>query len=357
MIISWGVVDIAGRMRVRKEFLAILATIVLAILALITWRQAAVWKDDITLYTHGVRINPDNFVAQVNLGETYSNLNRPSEAIPHLLAALKIHENDTVAWSSLGKIYKKSKDWDRAINCYNQVLKHDPRSSAAHYTLGEIYAEQGLLDKAFMEFREVIRLSPMDAGANYNLGVIAAKKGNMVDGLKYLIHAVEARPKDVDFRLALGMLLMNAGRASEAAAQFREVLRLNPDSQDAKAGLNEAENYKGKGVSLRGNEQEDSAPDQKSLYQAAVELSSRGEYAKALNVLLKLRDHQPNNPDVYYNIACIYARQNKVEESVSWLRKALEKGFKDRILISGDKDLDNIRGSKGYQELISQKKG
>jgi len=52
-----------------------------------------------------------------------------------------------------------------------------------------------------------------------------------------------------------------------------------------------------------------------------------------------------------YNLACLYARQNKIEESANRLKKALKKGLDDWKLLKSDPDLENIRGSELYQEL------
>ena len=38
---------------------------------------------------------------------------------------------------------------------------------------------------------------------------------------------------------------------------------------------------------------------------------------KLLSAMLKLT---PNNPDVYYNIACIYGKQNNKEETIKYLK-------------------------------------
>lgn len=55
---------------------------------------------------------------------------------------------------------------------------------------------------------------------------------------------------------------------------------------------------------------------------------------------------------VYYNMACIYARQNKIEESIAWLKKAIKSGYKNCGLLITDKDLENIRGFSYYKEII-----
>jgi hypothetical protein len=41
-----------------------------------------------------------------------------------------------------------------------------------------------------------------------------------------------------------------------------------------------------------------------------------------------------------------------VEESTGWLKKAIEKGYDNWDLIKTDKDLNNIRGSSYYEELV-----
>lgn len=62
----------------------------------------------------------------------------------------------------------------------------------------------------------------------------------------------------------------------------------------------------------------------------------------------------PDYANTYYNIACMYSRQNKIENSIKWLKLAVNKGYKNWNLIKTDKDLENIRGSLYYNELIKE---
>jgi hypothetical protein len=61
---------------------------------------------------------------------------------------------------------------------------------------------------------------------------------------------------------------------------------------------------------------------------------------------------QPGNPEVYYNIACIYAKQNMTDKSIEWLKQSIEKGFNNWGLIKRDPDLANIRNTSYFIELI-----
>jgi tetratricopeptide (TPR) repeat protein len=80
--------------------------------------------------------------------------------------------------------------------------------------------------------------------------------------------------------------------------------------------------------------------------------TTKEEYGKALSVFTNIIRLWPENPGAYYNIACIYAKQNRIEESIDWLKKAIEKGYKNWGLIKTDKDLENIRGSSYYKEIV-----
>ncbi len=56
----------------------------------------------------------------------------------------------------------------------------------------------------------------------------------------------------------------------------------------------------------------------------------QGAYDKAFDLLSRLREIRPDDPEVEYNMACLHARQGRVDEAVSSLKAAVEKGFDDR---------------------------
>jgi len=96
-------------------------------------------------------------------------------------------------------------------------------------------------------------------------------------------------------------------------------------------------------------------PDSITVIQAlAVAYSNKGDYEKALGMFDKMRQILPDKAEIYYNISCIKARQGRVNESVEWLRLALSKGFKNRSLLVTDKDLDAIKGSQGFREIVQR---
>ena len=73
---------------------------------------------------------------------------------------------------------------------------------------------------------------------------------------------------------------------------------------------------------------------------------------KAMDILKDLKLIQPDNPEVYYNIACLYAKQNMIDKSIDYMKQAIKKGFHDWDLIKNDPDLANMRNTAYLNELI-----
>ncbi|MFC1620600.1 tetratricopeptide repeat protein [Candidatus Neomarinimicrobiota bacterium] len=77
-----------------------------------------------------------------------------------------------------------------------------------------------------------------------------------------------------------------------------------------------------------------------------------GDYQKAIKYYKRKIDLEPEEPSSYYNLACCYAAVNNVTEANSWLFHAVEmhNAYKDSALV--DPDLDSIRPSEEFQEII-----
>jgi len=54
----------------------------------------------------------------------------------------------------------------------------------------------------------------------------------------------------------------------------------------------------------------------------------------------------------YYFISGTYARQNKTQESIRWLKQAIEKGFDNWDILEADQNFESIRATSYYKELL-----
>lgn len=80
------------------------------------------------------------------------------------------------------------------------------------------------------------------------------------------------------------------------------------------------------------------------------------KYDKAMADLNKAYSINPNHPVVHYNFAALYSLQNRTDRSLASLDKALELGFSDYAFLQQDPDLDNVRKSKEFRNILKKHK-
>jgi len=120
--------------------------------------------------------------------------------------------------------------------------------------------------------------------------------------------------------------------------------------------------YTNRGIAYAGKGQYDQAIDdygaairatpkyEKAYFNRGNAYYAKGKYDEAVADYNKAIELNPKNPYPYYNMACIYAMR-----ACTMLKQSVENGFKDWKLIKEDKDLDNIRNSSCYREIIKGK--
>ncbi len=81
---------------------------------------------------------------------------------------------------------------------------------------------------------------------------------------------------------------------------------------------------------------------------------AQGKLDLALEAHLKAANFNQVQATAFYNIACVYSLQDKPEQSMEYLRKAVAAGFADPTLLATDTDLENVRGMDGFDELLPE---
>jgi hypothetical protein len=56
---------------------------------------------------------------------------------------------------------------------------------------------------------------------------------------------------------------------------------------------------------------------------------------------------------VLYNVACIYSLAHEIEMGIETLKKSLEAGFVNREWLEMDPDLDPLRSSPSFAEIMA----
>ncbi len=76
-----------------------------------------------------------------------------------------------------------------------------------------------------------------------------------------------------------------------------------------------------------------------------------GEWEKGLRIDERLAKLCPDNPLVFYNLACSYSLLRRVDDAFSALTEAVKRGYNDIRWLARDPDLDNLRHDHRFEKI------
>jgi tetratricopeptide (TPR) repeat protein len=197
------------RRLVRPQRAMVLGGAAVAVIAVtlgaLTWRQAQVWHDPRSLWTHALSTHP-SAVAYHNLGAQFFRQGDLAEAVRHFRRALAIKPDLADAETHLG---------------------------IALFQLGELAEATGHL-------RRAVDLNPESVEARTSLGVALFKQGDPVEAAKHLRHAVATEPGSALAQFNLGLVLEALGQRNGAIEHYRRALASKPDYREAQKYLDQA---------------------------------------------------------------------------------------------------------------------
>jgi len=68
-----------------------------------------------------------------------------------------------------------------------------------------------------------------------------------------------------------------------------------------------------------------------------------GRHTEGLVIDQAISQMRPEDPNAHYNLACSYALTEQIEEAVTALEQAVDRGFHDYLQLAEDPDLENLR--------------
>lgn len=203
------------------------AVTIVAIAAVFAWRQTAVWQDSETLWRQAIHCMEKNYWAHYNLGMALADGGRTGEAVAEYERATAAKPDFAEARYSRALLLARQGRLQEAIAEYRAVAQLVEDASDPHFRLAEALALQG-------DFAGANRHA---AKANILFARALTQKGEPERAIRHYREAMRIAPDSADAHYDCGELLLRLGRYAEAAAEFRNVLELNPRRDDARQNL------------------------------------------------------------------------------------------------------------------------
>jgi tetratricopeptide (TPR) repeat protein len=154
-----------------------------------------------------------------------------------LLAAHAAAQDQQPDWQGQVRKYCDASDWTSAMRFLEQQIARAPGDLDLKAWRARVLTWSGRLAEAQQEYLAILRLSRSDPDNWAGLASVYAREGKNEDALRALDTALQLDPKRADLHAARARALRALGKRSEARAEFRQALILDPPSTEARGGL------------------------------------------------------------------------------------------------------------------------
>ncbi len=327
LAVTWAAAELVARRPGMRPALAIACLGLLAVLTVRTRHQAALWRDDDTLFNHAMQIDPGNWMAHNAFGSLRLAQGDPEGAVRHYREALRQNPENPYELTKLGMALVAAHQEQEAIDCFRRALVQDAGYLPARQSLGAALAARGARTEAIAQYREALRLDPRSASVRNDLGEVLSRLGRHDEALSQYQEALRSDPADPDVLVNLGNALSALGRADEALASYREAVRAAPEHAKARYNLGVALAERGDAAgaaasfreAIRLDPQSADAHNNLGLILAA---GRRHEEAAAEYRLVIAID--PRHALAHNNLGAVFAAQGRTGEAEAQFRRALE---------------------------------
>lgn len=292
IILVWGACELALRWQLPRLVPGGLAVAALAACMVLTARQVTYWKDSEALFQRMIAATDNNYMAHYNLGNYYSRHDRVEDAIANFREALQEEPNYADAHNNLGGVLLDQKKYDEALSHYTEALR---------------------LRTDYIQYFNLANAQADAASARNDSGLFAVAAQNYREALKL-------KPDSADVYNNLGMTLAAAGKPEDAITQFRAALHYKPDFDAARTNL---------AFALAGARHSDEALAQycqvahvqansaQAHYEFATDLISHG---KTDDGILEFRAALRLKPDLEaaeFDLANVLSRAGKLDDAIA----------------------------------------
>jgi len=153
------------------------------------------WDKAKLKYDLALKLGANRSQAFFNSGLMRLKLNKPEEAVPFLLEAIKIKNHRSLYHQELGNAFRMVKQYDSALKSYRKVLELEPNHVEAQNNIGVIFWNLKALDKAEVEFKKALAMEDKNT-IHKNLANLYIAKKKFSKAISHLKTVIARNPDD-----------------------------------------------------------------------------------------------------------------------------------------------------------------
>ena len=295
--------------------------------------------------------------------------NRWESAVAPLRAASSLSPNESPAWLQMGLIYLNRKRWTEAQNAFGQYVALNPTNFGGLFNLALSFDSAGKFDGALSTYSKAAQVQPQSAAVQNNIGRVHFKRRDNDRAITHFRAALEFDGTFLDARNNLAIALGAKGDDKAAATEWQKLI----DSANATlrglptTGATSAQNAQraqiqnrvlaARAVLAEGFLKNNQHAEAAKQYREVVRLNPNNsaaqtnlglslyylrDYAGALSTYDAILKREPNNAVAYNNRGVVLEAQKNKVAALAAYKRAIElrpdytdaKNNRDRLLSS-----------------------
>lgn len=191
-------------------------------------------------FRRALNIKPTLAGANFFLGVDYCKSGNGAKAIPYLKAAARQEPSRADVWSWLATAQEVLGDYQAEVATLKRAITLEPHDVDMLYLLGHTYEKLGKQEVSRLE-----KAAPASSWSEQLLGESYSSSTQWSFAVIRFQNALALTPNRPGLHLGLGEVLLHAGRLDQAAKEFEQELRVNPENLRAIVRQGEVELIRG----------------------------------------------------------------------------------------------------------------
>jgi len=309
-----------------------------------------------------IELDPRETKAQLLLGTFYQSRNRFAEAEQQFRHAMSLDPTNPEPLAALAGLYSAEGKRVDAEELLKQAKRDFSNNPAGYRLLGEFYFANGEMDKAAPEYASVYQQHPEDLQLKKNYIQILIQTKRFDEARKLDDEILKTNPNDDDALVYQSQMQITAGDVSDATQTLQTVIKNASTNSEAHYVLGVAFEKSGNLERAEGEWREalrlrpDLLDAQRAMASAAMRQGDMPTLQEAATQIITL---QPTSPDGYALRALSFINRKQYGEAEKDIRKAIEIAPQSAF---GYAELGNLGfaqkqygdAAKAYQEALSR---
>jgi len=230
---SAGLIHLADTFKSSRTLILSATLCAVAVLATLTWRQAAMYGNIETLWRTTLSKNSSCWMAHNNLGIVLFGKGQLDDAIAHYRTTLEMQPNFWDADYNLGTALLGKGQVDEAIFYCDKAIAMQPNDPDAQVALANALLQKRRIDDAIVHYQKAVAIRPDYFLARYGLGHALLEKGEFDAAIDNCRAALLIQPNNPDCHTVLAIALDEKAQPAEAIQHYEKALAISPQSVSA----------------------------------------------------------------------------------------------------------------------------